>query len=241
MGSGSGSDADATARPRARATENDGPPPDAPDAPDAPRGQASDSASAKLDAERRAILRAAYRLIGQSESGSTSVHEILTEARLSTREFYRHFASKDALILAMYHADSERVAAELSAAVSGADSPVGAIEAWVDHWLAIAFDPRRANRVRVLSSSEARQTTGFRRAQTESLKGSLAILSEILQTGQRTGAFPTVKPEQDARALQAIVTGLLETRLHGESSPAWANARTETLDIVGRILGCRLG
>ncbi len=238
MGSGAGWDA--TSRPRARSTEHDGPAPGAGE-PGAPAPHRPTSATAKIDAERRAILRAAYRLIGQSESGSTSVHEILAEAGLSTRAFYRHFESKDALILAMYRADSERVAAELSAAVSDADGPVASIEAWLDHWLAIAFDPRRASRVKVLSSPEARQTTGFRRAQTESLMGSLAILTEILRTGASECAFPTVKPDRDARALQAIVTGLLETRLHGESSPSWANARTETLDIIGRILGCRLG
>jgi AcrR family transcriptional regulator len=196
--------------------------------------------TSKPDDERRAILRAAYKLIGRSESGSTSVNEILAEAGLSTRAFYRHFASKDELILAMYRADSERVTAELAAAVAAADGPVAAIRAWVEHWLAIIFEPRRSSRVRVLSSPEARQTTGFRRAQTEGMHSSLAILTEILRAGERTGVFSNVKPEPDARALQAIVSGLLETRLHGDSAPTLAAARDQTLDVAGRILGCRL-
>jgi AcrR family transcriptional regulator len=196
--------------------------------------------SSKPDDERRAILRAAYRLIGRSESGSTSVSEILAEAGLSTRAFYRHFASKDELILAMYRADSERVAAELASSVAAATGPVEAITAWLDHWLAIAFDPRRANRVRVLASTEARQAAGFARAQAQSLHASLAVLIELVDAGARAGAFATVTPESDARALQAIVNGLLDSRLRGESTPGWQDARAETLDVVGRILGCRL-
>src|ERR1700712_2212912 len=117
---------------------------------------------AKYEAEERTIMQAAYRLIGHSESGSTAVQDILTEAGLSTRAFYRHFASKDDLIVAMYRADSQRVAAELTQAIAAAETPVAAVEAWIDHWLSIAYDPRRAKHVRVLSSSEARSAVGMR-------------------------------------------------------------------------------
>jgi AcrR family transcriptional regulator len=51
--------------------------------------------------EEQAILRAAFRVIGSSPSGSTSVVDILREAGLSTRAFYRHFRSIDDLILAL--------------------------------------------------------------------------------------------------------------------------------------------
>ncbi len=68
-------------------------------------------------------MRAAYGLVGSSESGSTSVQDILTVAGLSTRAFYRHFPSKDELILAMCRAEYERVLGGLSDAIAVAASP----------------------------------------------------------------------------------------------------------------------
>jgi len=46
---------------------------------------------------------------------AASVADILDEAQLSTRAFYRHFDSKDALLRAMYRRDAESVARRLRA------------------------------------------------------------------------------------------------------------------------------
>ena len=58
--------------------------------------------------EEQAILRAAFRVIGSSPDGSTSVADILGEAGLSTRAFYRHFRSKDELIVAWLRSPQAR-------------------------------------------------------------------------------------------------------------------------------------
>src|SRR5258708_2207715 len=102
---------------------------------------------AKDEAQVRAIMRAAYHLIGRNEP--TSVQDILAEAGLSTRAFYRHFASKDDLIVAMYRSDSQRVASELTEAITTSSTPARAVEAWIEHLLSIAYDPRRRRPLRV--------------------------------------------------------------------------------------------
>jgi AcrR family transcriptional regulator len=196
---------------------------------------------AKYEAEERAIMQAAYRLIGHNETGSTAVQDILTEAGLSTRAFYRHFASKDDLIVAMYRADSARVAAELSAALAAAPTPPAAVEAWIDHWLAIAYDPRRAKHVRVLSSAEARSALGLRSVEAEDSRTSIAVLAQVLSAGRHSGHFPSVEPDDDARAFQAVVGALLQARLFREFTPSWAQARAHLCSLIGRALGCPLG
>ncbi len=196
---------------------------------------------AKHEAEGRAIMQAAYRLIGQNESGPTAVQDILTEAGLSTRAFYRHFASKDDLLVAMYRADSQRVASELSASLAAADTPVDALEAWIEHWLAIAYDPRRAKHVRVLSSAEARSVVGVRMVEAEYSRTSIAVLAQVLSAGRHSGHFPLAEPEDDARAFQAVVLSLLQARLFRQYAPAWADARTHLSSLLGRALGCTLG
>ena len=72
----------------------------------------SPAREARYENERKAIIRAAYRLVGHNR-GFVSVQEILESAELSTRAFYRHFSSKDELVLSMYRSDNERVSARV--------------------------------------------------------------------------------------------------------------------------------
>jgi AcrR family transcriptional regulator len=64
---------------------------------------AADDAQPRAERERTAIIRAAHRLIGQSAGGTTPIEDILRGAGVNRRTFYRHFPSKDALVLAMQH------------------------------------------------------------------------------------------------------------------------------------------
>ncbi len=187
--------------------------------------------------EVRAIMRAAYRLIGSSDSGSTSVQDILTVAGLSTRAFYRHFPSKDELILAMCRAENERVLGGLSDAIAAAGSPRLALATWIDQLLAVGYDPRRRARSTVLSSPEARNTRGFRQVQQDGMVSMRQLLVEILRAGRRDGSFPNTEPAEDARALLAIVSGLLEARLYNEPGPTQADAHDHTLNMFLRAVG----
>jgi AcrR family transcriptional regulator len=187
--------------------------------------------------EEQVILRAAFRLIGSSPSGSTSVADILREAGLSTRAFYRHFRSKDDLILAMYRQAQERVTAELSEATAAAAGPRDALGRWIDHLLGVAYDPKRAAQSLVLSSAEARSAKGFRETQQEGQLGMRAILVEVLRAGQRSGDFPCADPVEDARAIHSVVSGLVEARLAGIPGPTRVGAREHTLGLFLRALG----
>ncbi|WP_235825762.1 TetR/AcrR family transcriptional regulator [Candidatus Frankia alpina] len=69
------------------------------------------------DDERELIMDAAYRCLLASEGVSVAITDILHAAGLSTRAFYRHFASKDSLLLALFRRDCERVTAELTSSI----------------------------------------------------------------------------------------------------------------------------
>src|SRR5215203_2983182 len=133
----------------------------------APAGKARATAKRLRDldkhqAEERAITRAAYRLISQLDTEPLAVQDILAETGLSTRAFYRHFTSKDDLIISMYRADSQREMSLLCTKLAAANSPVAAVEAWIRHWLAIIYDRKVAKHFRALWSTEARALPGFR-------------------------------------------------------------------------------
>ena len=62
--------------------------------------------------ELRILLDAAMEVMGRNGYVDASVADILREANLSTRSFYRHFESKDQLLCALYRHEAENAAAE---------------------------------------------------------------------------------------------------------------------------------
>jgi AcrR family transcriptional regulator len=192
----------------------------------------------KQEQEREAILRAAYRLIGRSAGSTVSVQEILAGAELSTRAFYRHFRSKDELILTMYRTATERFVAELSDVVTDAADTAAALEAWIRHQLSVAYDARRARQSSVLSSAEARSAVGFEQAHQASDNARRAVLADVIRRGRRDGTFPlAANPDEDARAVLNVVGGIATARLAGQPVPSWADATAHTTALFSRAFG----
>jgi AcrR family transcriptional regulator len=192
---------------------------------------------AKYRAEKEAIMRAAYELIQRNGSKETSVHDVLRETGYSTRAFYRHFRSKDELVLEMYRTDCDRVTEKLVAAVAAAATPLDALEAWIDQNLAVVYDARRLRHAVVLSSPEVASAEGFAQVSLEGLAAHRAPLVQLLRDGKRTGAFPNAEPEADAFAIQAVVAAHARTRLLHAPGLTRAEARAHTVALFRRALG----
>ena len=169
---------------------------------------------------------AAYRLIGRNSS-FVSVQEILESAGLSTRAFYRHFASKDQLILSMYRSDNERVASALWAATGGQPDPWAALTAWVDLSLSVVYDSGRELHSRVLGSAEARSAEGWPQEHLlDGVKRSIASLEAVLKRGALEGRFPRVHLPSDAHMIFGVTTHLTALRvLEGPNAMTRASRR----------------
>jgi AcrR family transcriptional regulator len=218
-------------------SETAGDPPTSP----RPRSAASQARNeAKHQAEVAAIMNAAYRLNDQGESRSSAIQDILTEAVLSRRAFYRHFRSKDDLLIAMYRADSQKVAVALRDAIDRASTVFEAVVAWIDHWLAITYDPGRMRHVRVLASRETTNTLGFRSVVMEAQELSISALADIFRRGREQGCFPDVQPEEDARAIHYAVIALLNSRVFLEYPTTLTQSRNHLFSLVSRVAGAQL-
>jgi AcrR family transcriptional regulator len=201
-----------------------------------------DRSAARLQDERSeeaAVIEAAYRTLAAREAAAVSVAEILREAGLSTRAFYRHFRSKDDLLLAMFRSDSRHVQARLEMVVATAPTPWRALVAWIDELLRIGYDPRRARRVRVLTAGETRSANGYATAYDEMLTAQRSVLVDILERGRADSSLPLADPGPDARAIQSIVSRLLEDASLGVATVAYAEALRHTTAFAGRALGAR--
>ena len=187
--------------------------------------------------ERRAILTATLRVLRRSGFDRATLDEVLTEAGLSTRAFYRHYSSKDELLVALYEQEVATFAARLARLVEVAPGPVEAVTVWVDDILAIRFDSRRAQRAGLLSSREAQRGANWdeirratRQALTEPLVGALVA-------GRQRGIFPVTVPEADARTIHAVTFGVLDDLGGSTTSVGRDEAREHVLRFVLPALG----
>jgi AcrR family transcriptional regulator len=194
------------------------------------------SARARAETEARALLEAALAVLRRDGAAGLTVAAVLAEAGLSTRAFYRHFASKDELLLALFDADTEAVAARVDAAVDASSDPRAALGAWVDQQLSLAYAPRRSRRTQVLWSEGRRLQLDHPDEFTRIVAAVLAPLERVLAAGMASGAFPDTDPPADARAIHAVTWDLIEARLAGGPG-SLASARAQVLRFCLPALG----
>jgi AcrR family transcriptional regulator len=163
--------------------------------------------AAPLDraAERARIMEAAYQLLSDSKGASIPITDVLTAAGMSTRAFYRHFDTKDALLLEMFRSDSERVLRNLRRTASRAENAKEALHVWIGSMLRLAADPRRRSRALVLVSDEVVRAKNYRIERERYLARQDEVLEEILRRGIEDGSIPHVHPGADAPLVRAVV------------------------------------
>jgi AcrR family transcriptional regulator len=193
-------------------------------------------ARARAEAEAGSLVEAARAVLGRDGAAGLTVSEVLAEAGLSTRAFYRHFASKDELLLALFDADNEAVRARLDAAIAAAPDPLAALRAWTDQLLALAYAPRRSKRTQVLWAEGRRLQHEFPEEFARIEAGVLEPLERVLEAGRADGTFPNTDPVRDAPSIHAVTWALVEARLAGADTDL-ASARAQVLRFCLPALG----
>jgi AcrR family transcriptional regulator len=197
----------------------------------------SPAREARYESERQRIIRTAYRLMAKDQ-GTISIQQILDSTGLSTRAFYRHFASKNDLLLAMYRNDNERLAQALSEATSAEADPWRALRAWVELSLAVAFEPDRLRHSRVLSSAEVQHAEGYKKELLDGRDRSRASLEALLLRGGLDGTFETVRAHEDAFVIFGATSEFVTIRLEGgEETLTQKEAVDAVMGAAGRLLG----
>lgn len=95
-------------------------------------------------AEIRSLLEAALHVMQRDDTLDPPVAQIVKVSGLSNQAFYRHFAGKDALLMALLADGRERLAGTIERRMAGAGSRDDAIRAWVLAVLDQARDPKAA-------------------------------------------------------------------------------------------------
>jgi AcrR family transcriptional regulator len=156
------------------------------------------------DAERDLILASALDVLRRNRGEEATVANVLHEAGLSTRAFYRHFQTKEDVMRALYERDARSFGAHLKRRVDSARDPDEALGVWVYEMLGLAYDRRRAERVSALSSPmvlRAVAGTGAQQLGSDLLE---QPLRSVLEQGMAGVWFTTTRPDLDIRTIRAI-------------------------------------
>ena len=108
----------------------------------------------KLDPDpgvRDALVSAAAEIVRDEGIGSVNVARVLERAALSTRAFYRHFDSKDALVSAVFLQMARMEMRRLKRKMAAASNPAEAVVAWIEGRLDLAFNEQIRSDLRQVS------------------------------------------------------------------------------------------
>lgn len=186
------------------------------------------------DRERAHLLRAALAVMRRNGYANANITDILAQAQISTRAFYRHFASKDDLLIALFRDIAEKTRLRLEARISDAETPAAQLLAWIDEILDMGYDTRR--RVSRLFAADAVQAA-LADAGHEAAARLYAPLQEVLAAGAASGVFPTCDPVADAGSIHAIVWRLFDDAIRGRAGLDREAARAHVLRFVLPALG----
>jgi AcrR family transcriptional regulator len=106
--------------------------------------------------EARRLIDAAFVVMRRSGSIDPQVRAIVQEADLSNQAFYRHFPSKDALLLAVLADGQRQLVAHLRRRMESASAPTEQVQRWVAGVMAQARDRDAAEATRPFACNSAR-------------------------------------------------------------------------------------
>ena len=165
--------------------------------------------------EIRLLVDATFRLIEKTGSFDPPLRDILKTSGLSTQAFYKHFRSKDELLLVLLDDGRRQLLGYLQHRMDKAATPAGRVRAWIEGVLAQAADEKAAKRTKPFVANQDRLADQFPADQQQSVDLLLDLLVEAL--AKLPGAARDRRlSRRDAEAIYYATFGALRAHLtHG--------------------------
>lgn len=198
--------------------------------------RAIEAAPPERPEEQQLLLDAALSVLRDGGVAGFTVADVLAEANLGTRAFYRHFKSKDQLVVSVFADTARQEAARLAALMDGCADPVSAVVAWIEGRLDLAFDDAVESDLKYVS----REAQALYSVEPELLASAYDAMLRPLVDELRRGAgdswFTTDNPVSDAQAIQAVVWFSVEQRW-ASSTGDYRAVRDQTVTFCLRAVG----
>jgi AcrR family transcriptional regulator len=153
------------------------------------------------------ILAAALGVIEQAAPAPPKVSDIVAAANTSNAAFYRYFAGKDELLLAVMERGVAMTTSYLEQQMALVRDPVAKVTAWIQGSLAQVGEPRRTARSRAVLSQFSAMPDDAVTAPLRDL-----LISPLTELGSSD-------PERDADAVFTTVSGAIRRHTTSTTQP----------------------
>jgi AcrR family transcriptional regulator len=183
------------------------------------RALAAQRAQAADEVDR--LVEATYRVMAAQGTVEPRVRDILKEADLSTQTFYRHFASKDELLLVILDDGRRLLAGYLAHRMEKvrAKGPEAEVRAWIEGMLAQAADPAASTRTRPFIAEVRRLGDLHPEEQQRSMRVMADLLTAAVGRGVEDGVFEADDVEVVSTYVYRLVVGVMEEHVLEASAP----------------------
>jgi AcrR family transcriptional regulator len=169
--------------------------------------------------EMQRIIEATYRVIERTGGVDPTLRDILRESGLSTQAFYKHFRTKDELLLVLLDDGRRQLLSYLNHRMSAADTPEGQIRAWIEGVLMQANHPDAAARTRPFLANQERLAEHFPAEQQASVDLVVAALASAVEGTRAAGGRSRREARRDALAIYHLCFGALRGHLAARTRP----------------------
>jgi AcrR family transcriptional regulator len=168
------------------------------------------SRATSREAERRiALLRAAFREVGEKGFSEVTLDDIARRAGVSKGVTLYYFESKEDLFLELFRWLIDSIHARMRDAVRSVDDPYEKVRALIGVIFPSPTRNRAFFRAFVDFCGIAARRESFREVNERFYAGCVEIDGGIVEAGMRRGVFPLRDAKEAASAMRAIFDGLM--------------------------------
>jgi AcrR family transcriptional regulator len=179
------------------------------------------SASVGTEARRARALNAVDRIIDagraltQDQGGASfTVQHVAERAGVALQTFYRHFRSKDELVLAIFEEAATEGTAEIARAAEAAPEPVQQLKVIVTRAVLPDVSVPRLN-VETMVKEHLRLYQSFPREVEKALLPFRALVADAIRAAQAVGEFPGVEADIEAELVHQLIIAQFHLRALG--------------------------
>jgi AcrR family transcriptional regulator len=163
--------------------------------------------------EVRRLLDAAFSVMQASGDLDPRVSDIVRESGLSNQAFYRHFAGKDELLLAVLEEGRRRMVEYLTRRMATVPAGEARVRRWIEGVMQQARDRAAAARTRPFAVNDTRLRDRFPEESAQTTELLLAPLRDAV-------AAAGGDPERDAGAVYHLTIGSMHEHLLDRTVPS---------------------
>jgi AcrR family transcriptional regulator len=182
---------------------------------------------------RRAIIETATHLFAENGYAAVSIETVLAACQISRGALYHHFASKEALLQAVFEAVEIDVTAKVLASAANASSAAAAVQAGCEAFLDLTQDPV----VRQIMLTDAPSVLGWEKWREIDERHALGLMKAALEPAAREAGIRAALIDTFAHMLLASLSEIaLVIAEADDASLAVENGKEAVRELLARIL-----